>query len=92
MVKEKTDNALDKNPKVKTVVDTAAKVVPKVINAIKDVTQQKDTGDKIKSVADSVSSIVDSISSKAQISEGFTPQKEQFPEDFDIQNELNMDQ
>ena len=28
MVKDKADNELDKNPKVKTVIDTAAKVVP----------------------------------------------------------------
>jgi hypothetical protein len=36
-----------------------------VIDTIKQVKQQSDTGDKIKTVADSVSSIVDTVSSKA---------------------------
>jgi hypothetical protein len=37
MVKDKVDNALEKNPKVKNAVDTAAKVAPLVIDTMKQV-------------------------------------------------------
>lgn len=61
VLKNKTDNALDKNPSLKKGLDTAAKVVENVIDAAKEISKEKDTSEKIKTVAESVSNIVDSV-------------------------------
>jgi hypothetical protein len=61
LVKDKIDKELEKVP----ALDSANKVIPKVVDAVKGVQEGESTEDKIKAVADAVPKIVDSIHSEA---------------------------